>query len=85
MICFELRIICTYHRLQKIWFELQILCIYFKSFYKVTYELLFGIVYSMVDLKFVTMERFLRPYSMINDIESLITIIIDLDTIDYNI
>ena len=38
----------------------------------------------MVDLGIVSKARFLHPYSMVNDIELLLTIITDLDTIIYN-
>ena len=38
----------------------------------------------MVDLGIVSKTRFLHPYSMVNDIESLLTIIPNLDTVDYN-
>ena len=58
MICFELRIICTYHRFQKIGFELQIISNDFKLFCKVTYELIFGTVYVMVDLGILPWQGF---------------------------
>ena len=38
----------------------------------------------MDDLGIVSKARFLHPYSMVNDIDSLLTIIINLETIVYN-
>ena len=38
----------------------------------------------MVDFGIVPMETLLYPYSMVNDIDSPLTIITTLDTIDYN-